>query len=424
MHKRCRTWCERAVAWKILLVVWFAAVVVPSSLLGRACRGYASKENHFVPCFLAIVLALAYSRLRRLKSRASIWTQRYAIGFFGHAAAMLMKRWVLAVCLADSTTLDTLYALSDSAAATTYVWCQFCLAWVSVLRLQWMAQPRQAWQAAQIARITGVFAVLSGLLLSVLHIDHSHAEHIRFVVYPVYFAGLALFCAFQVRVVTALLQAGRIALLEARRTGQPSEQVRAANLTAIAVALSSATTLLMCASLITDEASPPPVLSLQWWVGWALLLLDLSTDVLLALVCSGLITAAADQERNFKLAGDLVEAARREKILSTLREAASAVTGPAVSLAALFIPLRRKGPRATLGRRREALPLHLLGGASSAPRAHTYRGPIGWCTCCHRLVCTLGAMPTLWLRCVPFALVARRSPREVAKSERVVCGVL
>eukprot|EP00929_Paragymnodinium_shiwhaense_P054382 TRINITY_DN27249_c0_g1_i1.p1 TRINITY_DN27249_c0_g1~~TRINITY_DN27249_c0_g1_i1.p1 ORF type:complete len:270 (-),score=15.07 TRINITY_DN27249_c0_g1_i1:563-1324(-) len=76
--------------------------------------------------------------------------------------------------------------------------------------------------------------------------------------------------------------------------------------------------------------------SLLWWLKEILVALDWSTDVCLALVCSGLVTATADQERNFKMAGDLVEAARRRKVIFTLKEAARAVTGPSVSLAALF----------------------------------------------------------------------------------------
>eukprot|EP00929_Paragymnodinium_shiwhaense_P024974 TRINITY_DN15217_c0_g1_i5.p1 TRINITY_DN15217_c0_g1~~TRINITY_DN15217_c0_g1_i5.p1 ORF type:complete len:693 (+),score=30.33 TRINITY_DN15217_c0_g1_i5:159-2237(+) len=325
-----------AASWTAFVMLACAAIVSPFLMVGRSCHEnmISDPSGHVTSCVLALGLALAFPRLRSLKSRASPWIQRYAVSFFFYALCQLMSSWLVQACpFGASVTLVVYATVRICGALLTYVLCQLCLGYVSVVRLQLMGLERQASQAARLAQLAvgcGLFATLAccfsflvgGRPLFILAISLAAL-------------GLTAHFVFQVRVLTALLQAGRSALWEARRSKKPSKQARAALLTAIAVALSSSTTFpVIMAAFVKQRASTSayPLLSWQWWI----LCFDLSTDVFLAIVCSGLVTAEADQERNFKIAGELAEAARREKVLLRLKEAARTITGPSVSLAALF----------------------------------------------------------------------------------------
>eukprot|EP00929_Paragymnodinium_shiwhaense_P026712 TRINITY_DN15820_c1_g3_i1.p1 TRINITY_DN15820_c1_g3~~TRINITY_DN15820_c1_g3_i1.p1 ORF type:complete len:678 (+),score=44.29 TRINITY_DN15820_c1_g3_i1:195-2228(+) len=326
-----------AVAW-MLLVLWVVALVVPPLLLDNACHDYEAYTglvDHASPGFLAIGLAAATGKIYRLKSHASVWTCRYAIAFIIHAACLLIWRWILVICPGDSSVVLVVYvSIRQAGTHISYAVCQFCLAYVSLVRLQWMAEAYQASQAERLLKLTLVVALPSILMFALSQVFHS--QHMYVLTYVMAGVVVAFFCAFQVLVLAALLQAGRSALRESRRTGQSSKQAWAAQLTAIAVALSSLTTVGLVAHTVMSREKSAVMWSLRWWFAEGLAFLDLSTDVFLAIACSGLITAAADQERNFKIAGGLVEAARRRKVLHALKDAARAVTGPSLSLAALF----------------------------------------------------------------------------------------
>eukprot|EP00929_Paragymnodinium_shiwhaense_P095097 TRINITY_DN56057_c1_g2_i3.p1 TRINITY_DN56057_c1_g2~~TRINITY_DN56057_c1_g2_i3.p1 ORF type:complete len:584 (+),score=46.94 TRINITY_DN56057_c1_g2_i3:280-2031(+) len=322
----------------ILLFACAAALAIWPLLLGRTCHEFEADEDHIFLCLLAPGLAVAHRKLRQVESSVSIWTRRFAVSFLAHVACQLVWRWLLATCPVDSSAVLVLFDVTSFVAYTTYCWCQFCLAWLSVLRLEWISKAHQASQAARMLKLTVCVCLLAILLLTFARFVKD--RRVQMLAYVPIVGSLCLFCAFQVRVFSAALQAGRQALREARRTGQHSEQAKAALLTAMAVALSSCSTIaaMMFAqvTVATQAHAKWPLLSWQWWLNQSLFAFDFGCDVLLAVVCSGLITAAAEQEVNFKIAGDLVEAARRRKVLSALKEAARAVTGPSVALAALF----------------------------------------------------------------------------------------
>eukprot|EP00929_Paragymnodinium_shiwhaense_P060561 TRINITY_DN30234_c0_g1_i1.p1 TRINITY_DN30234_c0_g1~~TRINITY_DN30234_c0_g1_i1.p1 ORF type:complete len:687 (+),score=61.04 TRINITY_DN30234_c0_g1_i1:134-2194(+) len=326
-------------AWTGLTLLVLAAAFASPLMFDESCYSDELRDlNHICPCFLALGLATSYGKLRRMRSRASLWTQRYAASFFVYAVFWLIRSWLWALCPADKFEKSihrVLVACAAYGLNATYTFCQLCLACVSLLRLRWMGSPHQAWQAACLFKLALCVGV-PGSLLEVLCRRFLEDKNLHLVARSLVFAGVLLFLAFQGRVFSALLQAGRSALKEAHRTEKLSEQARAALLTASAVALSSSTSVVIMLYAAVPPPNPMSFLSVKGWFFHCLLTLDLSTDVFLAIACSGLITAAADQELNFKIAGDLVEAARRRKVLATLKEAARAVTGPSVSLAALF----------------------------------------------------------------------------------------
>eukprot|EP00929_Paragymnodinium_shiwhaense_P054354 TRINITY_DN27238_c0_g1_i1.p1 TRINITY_DN27238_c0_g1~~TRINITY_DN27238_c0_g1_i1.p1 ORF type:complete len:695 (+),score=29.91 TRINITY_DN27238_c0_g1_i1:287-2371(+) len=320
----------------VLTLAWAAVVVTPLTF-DKSCHGHHpldGGEYHLYPCFLSVWLAMAYRKLRSLKSRASRWTQYYAIGFFVHAAAFLFWQWLLVACPVDSSSMAVAYVLVRYFAQyLSYLWCQLSLACVSIVRLQWIAQSRAASQASRLMMAASTCCALS--IISDAVSTRLQGGAIIVVRSTLSALTLIFYGAFQCRVFSTLLQAARSALEEARRTQQSSKQSRAALLTATAVVLSSGTT----AAVFLDNIalkSPREPLSARWWFGHALVFVDLSTDVFLALACSGLITPAADQERNFQLTGKLVESARKRQVLSALKEAARAATGPSLALAALF----------------------------------------------------------------------------------------
>jgi len=72
----------------------------------------------------------------------------------------------------------------------------------------------------------------------------------------------------------------------------------------------------------------------QCWSYEIFLALDLATDAYLAVVVVGGLSSAIEQD--FKAVGELVKAARRRQVLTILTEAADALTGPSVTLAALM----------------------------------------------------------------------------------------
>eukprot|EP00929_Paragymnodinium_shiwhaense_P095091 TRINITY_DN56057_c0_g1_i1.p1 TRINITY_DN56057_c0_g1~~TRINITY_DN56057_c0_g1_i1.p1 ORF type:complete len:635 (-),score=33.76 TRINITY_DN56057_c0_g1_i1:97-2001(-) len=285
---------------------------------------------------LALGLAAVYKNQGDGTSRTSRWIRRYAVSFFVHNASYLVLHWLMIVCpdVSSNTMADLDRVLSNVGTHGSYALGQFCLGMVSVMRLQWVGQTHAASQAvllAKFALICFAFMVLLNVINRALNswICRVLADSLGFMLFMLYFA-------FQIRVFVALRQASRSALAEARVTGQHSEQAKAALLTAHAVAMSSSTTVAFTAVIVVGYFVRVPLLLPQGWLFRIMAWVDLSTDVLLAIVCSGMLTQAADQERNFQIAGQLVEADRRRKVLSAMKEAARAVAGPSVALAALF----------------------------------------------------------------------------------------
>eukprot|EP00929_Paragymnodinium_shiwhaense_P026711 TRINITY_DN15820_c1_g1_i3.p1 TRINITY_DN15820_c1_g1~~TRINITY_DN15820_c1_g1_i3.p1 ORF type:complete len:719 (+),score=36.25 TRINITY_DN15820_c1_g1_i3:309-2159(+) len=335
---KSRSSVGKVAAWAASATFASVVIVAPLQMLDKsgAClevAGTSGYVGHICVCYLAIALAVAFGKLRKLKSAASIWIQRYAISFFVFAVCTLAWSWFVVVCPDNSSTLFVVSAaLRHIGQFASYGSCQLCLAKVSVVRVQWMAEAPQASQTALLFKLSlGVCALFVPLAALAKVVQE---PLLTAMTYAVFLLAVAMWVAFQVRVFSALLHAAWFAHREARRTSQPSQAAKAALFTAIATALSFLTSIAV--TYIVTLGSPSRFLTLRWWFFSILVGLDQSTDVGLAILCSGLVTAAADQERNFKIAGDLAEAARRRKVLITLKEAARALTGPSVSLAALF----------------------------------------------------------------------------------------
>eukprot|EP00929_Paragymnodinium_shiwhaense_P021778 TRINITY_DN14111_c0_g1_i2.p1 TRINITY_DN14111_c0_g1~~TRINITY_DN14111_c0_g1_i2.p1 ORF type:complete len:768 (-),score=67.45 TRINITY_DN14111_c0_g1_i2:292-2595(-) len=320
-----------------VVVVWGAIVLAPLAF-GKACDSYDlenEQRRDVVQCFLAVPLSLAYYTIHCRPSKTSIWFQLYVITYLIHACILNSWHWYMATCPIPSSTLSSLSVLLEWGLHCTYFWCQLCLAWMSVVCLQRIGKEREAAQAKLLCRLClaclGFIGYVAALVPKVVK-----GRPAVIVGYVFQFAALFTYVAFQLRVFSAFIYAGRSALAEARRTGQSSwpQRPRAAATTtllliAVAVVFASGSTVAMV--LVT--ISSPELTSV---LDHALVVINFSTDVALVVLLSVAMTPAAAQGRSFEIADELSEAARRRHVLGALKEAALAVAGPSVSVAALF----------------------------------------------------------------------------------------
>eukprot|EP00929_Paragymnodinium_shiwhaense_P017565 TRINITY_DN12699_c0_g1_i1.p1 TRINITY_DN12699_c0_g1~~TRINITY_DN12699_c0_g1_i1.p1 ORF type:complete len:645 (+),score=43.23 TRINITY_DN12699_c0_g1_i1:38-1972(+) len=327
---------SRAAACAAFGLLVLAAIVAPLTF-EPSCHGYeqhGGSLTHVYSGLLALALVMSYGRMRHANSPASLWNRRYAVSFSVYAACTLTWRWLVVTCPVDSQAMMILYAaLRLLVGFLSYAWCQVCLASISLVRLRWVGQEHVALQATRVLKLAIGF--VGGAVLLIGPSRTFDYQPLLIVTYALVCTGASLFCAFQVLVFRGLLQAGQSALQEARRRAQPSKYAMASLLTATVVLLASATTVALTVYTCVKTLRSP-FLSSWWWFEQLLLILDFGSDVLMVILCSGSVIKAAEQEQNFKMAGDLVEAARRWEVLTALREAARAVAGPSVSLAALF----------------------------------------------------------------------------------------
>eukprot|EP00929_Paragymnodinium_shiwhaense_P095093 TRINITY_DN56057_c0_g2_i2.p1 TRINITY_DN56057_c0_g2~~TRINITY_DN56057_c0_g2_i2.p1 ORF type:complete len:652 (-),score=20.80 TRINITY_DN56057_c0_g2_i2:97-2052(-) len=317
------------VSWKTSLTLGLCGMCVAPFMLERQCDYdvLVRRNPNYISSLLAVLLVLTYPKVCLRKSDASLWVQRYIRSFVIHAGVMYTWEWIMVFCAAPAWQLSALVAAKDYSVHATYMICQLCLAWLSALRLRWMAYVREAAQALLIIKLAIGFGMVGFLIANVSR--RFHVRHGLPLGRALQSVAILLYIAFQVRVFSAFLRAGCSALAEARRSDQSSAQPVAALFTASAVALASGSTVAMGLDLVMGHRLSP-------WIYHTVLFIDLSTDVTLAIVCSGIVTPAADQERNFQIAGELIVAARRREVLRVLKDAARAVTGPSVAVAALF----------------------------------------------------------------------------------------
>lgn len=105
--------------------------------------------------------------------------------------------------------------------------------------------------------------------------------------------------AFNVLVFMASLQAAWIAFREAQMSGQSLKHAKACFIVSVAVVLSSSTTVATTWNAAFWNGAT--LMSWWWWVSEAITCLGFNTDAILAVVCSGVLTPALDQEHHFKV---------------------------------------------------------------------------------------------------------------------------
>eukprot|EP00929_Paragymnodinium_shiwhaense_P078991 TRINITY_DN41000_c0_g2_i2.p1 TRINITY_DN41000_c0_g2~~TRINITY_DN41000_c0_g2_i2.p1 ORF type:complete len:772 (+),score=32.34 TRINITY_DN41000_c0_g2_i2:68-2317(+) len=292
---------------------------------------------------LVCVPAVAYwltsvcHRNRSRKSHVFRWLKRYTFCMQAHSLAALLVPWLFAACPRQH--LAGIYGMLKGGFLMTYLANQVCLAYMSVLRLELLKQDRAAFYCRVLARL---FSCLAPAII-VMHPLLSMG-----VIPPWTLAacGAALglsYIALQVCAICSMLQATFTAYQEAameRGSAGGSEGGSTSSYgyvlrLAIASTLSCGSTLAVIAITAVCLVSPTALKLAAWIVQFALVL-DVPSDALLAALCAGVLGVFFDPEPTLLATGDLVEAARRRQVLNALLEAAGAVTGPSVTLAALF----------------------------------------------------------------------------------------
>eukprot|EP00929_Paragymnodinium_shiwhaense_P003801 TRINITY_DN104461_c0_g1_i1.p1 TRINITY_DN104461_c0_g1~~TRINITY_DN104461_c0_g1_i1.p1 ORF type:complete len:335 (+),score=8.12 TRINITY_DN104461_c0_g1_i1:227-1231(+) len=255
------------------------------------------------------------------------WFKRYALCVTACSVAAFLVPWLFVACPGQH--VAGMYVVLRGSVYCMY-WCsQVCLAYLSVHRLMLMKQDRVAWLCGVLARLL-LCSVCVVIACAVLGLP-------AWAVVVFMVASVLFYIIFQICVTSALLQASFMAFQEARiaTDATPASRNTAATLLiGIASALSSVTTVVSNSLGAVIAASYPtlPLPLLSWSYHFASIL-DHSSDALFATVCVGVICPSLDA---LTATGNLVEAARRRQVLSALTEAARAVTGPSVTLAALF----------------------------------------------------------------------------------------
>eukprot|EP00929_Paragymnodinium_shiwhaense_P096648 TRINITY_DN58304_c0_g1_i1.p1 TRINITY_DN58304_c0_g1~~TRINITY_DN58304_c0_g1_i1.p1 ORF type:complete len:692 (-),score=54.59 TRINITY_DN58304_c0_g1_i1:112-2187(-) len=284
--------------------------------------------GHYLAAFAAgIIITPSYFRGRHQKSDLAFWLQFYIWSSLGLSVSSFAVPCIFAAC--PSRTVKALYDAAQVAWYFTYTSCQICLASMTVIRLKLL---RQDGLAVQCGRIT-IVCMAVGLITTVASLlIHRRDEQVVILILRATACVVYILC--QLRVLVGLLQGAQMARQEARMQGKVHSEAYAAMFIALSLALSSGTTMLHM-GLVAGRL----LFFTSTWQAWVLEvfgLLDLFSDAVLALVCAGKFGLLPDEQRELQAAGGLVQAARERQVLNVLTEAARAVTGPSVTLAALF----------------------------------------------------------------------------------------
>eukprot|EP00929_Paragymnodinium_shiwhaense_P073125 TRINITY_DN37176_c0_g4_i1.p1 TRINITY_DN37176_c0_g4~~TRINITY_DN37176_c0_g4_i1.p1 ORF type:complete len:701 (-),score=60.50 TRINITY_DN37176_c0_g4_i1:97-2199(-) len=308
---------------------WYRSSVSPRGyLLGQSVKGRRGVPfigEQFCVSMVTFLVTLKYCRARQKSSQVHWWLQGYVASLVMHCAAHAALPWLILSCPRN---MHIMYATLVGIFYLSYWLGQVCLACVSVARLKMVKQADVASWSALILKMfvaVGFVSSAAGLLASIGLVP-------VWLVSAIVLAACLVYLAFQVSLFAGFTQAAQMVMQQARIEKKFHKEAQRLRIVTVSQVLSSVTTLLnvMCYSL------PPgaPV-----WLHWAhtfMVALDVSSDAVLALSCAGMLGPSMDQERYLRAAGELVEAARQREVLHALAEAACAVTGPSVTLAALF----------------------------------------------------------------------------------------
>eukprot|EP00929_Paragymnodinium_shiwhaense_P073127 TRINITY_DN37176_c0_g5_i1.p1 TRINITY_DN37176_c0_g5~~TRINITY_DN37176_c0_g5_i1.p1 ORF type:complete len:643 (-),score=34.76 TRINITY_DN37176_c0_g5_i1:273-2201(-) len=297
-------------------------------ILGRfhkARRGVPFIGEYFGASFGAFFLVMKFWRGSNKTSQLRRWLKRYVVSMTISAIAAVVPAWLFVACPRDKVL--PIYATSGAMFYLGYVMGQGCLGVVSVIRLRLIGQPA----VASLARRTLTVAAALGMVSTGIYVVVVIGVLPEWVWWVA--AGLFIlpYFAFQLSVLVGLSRSFVIARQEVQMKQSRSKEVDSVRFIVISFVLSTGTTLASCVMTPVPTTSP-------WffWLHTVIVTLDFFSDAVLALTCAGILGPAMDQERNLQAAGRFVEAAHQRQVLRALTEAARAITGPSVTLAALF----------------------------------------------------------------------------------------
>eukprot|EP00929_Paragymnodinium_shiwhaense_P058638 TRINITY_DN29371_c0_g1_i3.p1 TRINITY_DN29371_c0_g1~~TRINITY_DN29371_c0_g1_i3.p1 ORF type:complete len:574 (+),score=52.61 TRINITY_DN29371_c0_g1_i3:680-2401(+) len=286
--------------------------------------------EHFGGSFLGIWLVTRYcQQSKRKKLQVVQWLQRYVVSILVNTVAIVLIPWLFVACPGNQ--LPLIYGILEGTWYLSYLLGQACLARMSVLRLRLM---RQDQAADRCGRLTMVWMAICAATLCVIPLFAIGLVPRWLATLPCV-AALVFYCDFQYNVFRGLAAGANLAIKEARFSqveSKVSKQVNGVRFMTRSLALSSGTTVAVFVLTLLPASS-------SVWPLWLLsftIFLDAFSDAVCALAFAGMLVSSIDSENDLRVSGELVEAARQRQVLQALTEAARAVTGPSVTLAALF----------------------------------------------------------------------------------------
>eukprot|EP00929_Paragymnodinium_shiwhaense_P024975 TRINITY_DN15217_c0_g3_i1.p1 TRINITY_DN15217_c0_g3~~TRINITY_DN15217_c0_g3_i1.p1 ORF type:complete len:778 (+),score=48.94 TRINITY_DN15217_c0_g3_i1:203-2536(+) len=282
--------------------------------------------EHFGVTFISLWVAASYCRRTGRNPVLARWVRYYLLGVGSMSLAAILIPWAFVAC--PEGYMAFVYGALRGMWYLSYFYSKLCLASISVVRLRLLHQDCVASQCERLAKVWAAFGFITLLTAPLFSLGIFSAW------VPACLSGFCclLYCSFMIRVVGGLVQATKMAFQEAKLSQRFAKETDFGIFVTCVLSLSTGTTLgaLIHTTLLMSLSLTS---SWQFWTAQCVLFLDVFSDALLALACGGMLGLTGSAEQALE---DLVQAAHERQVLIALTDAARAVTGPSVTLAALF----------------------------------------------------------------------------------------